>query len=434
MSDFTQLVERARNACAASAERCTSCGACTGRCELLTGLDWDLRAMCMESLEVLAGADSPDGLRRGMAAHANLYRFVRTCLGCDRCTAHCPEGLSASSLRAAWRNILRTGGLIADGEVAGLLVDRTWDIFSVFRATQDIGYDDLPLLHVEPVDSSETRWEAPDSHPRAATLFFPGCTLCSYAPELTRLAFGWLQEHIGPCLLATQCCASTLEGVGEGERATAWKRRVLERAREQGVVRVVTVCPGCQLRLEPVAAEVAPAMEFVPLARLLVDAGVRVGVEALEGYGLPISVVDSCQDRAGDHGPAIRELFEEVESVPFPATGKDAWCCGASGSVNTVDMRFTRDCTRRQLARGAQAGASTLITACPTCAYTYAFERWTAAAQGDATDAAPRSLNYLEAVFDSRIDWPTTFRALQDMWEGEHAGWAMDKLFPHALG
>ena len=299
----------------------------------------------------------------------------------------------------------------------------------MFRSIQGISYDDMPLLDVEPIDAPPSSQPPTAERPKASTLFFPGCTLCSYAPELTRMAFRWLEQNVGPCLLATQCCASTLEGIGEGQRATAWKKRVLAAAREQGVSRIITVCPGCQLRLEPVAAKVAPQMEFVPLARLLVDAGVRVDADALEGCKLPVTVVDSCQDRAGAHGPAIRELFSQVDAVAFPATGKDAWCCGASGTVNPFDMRYVRGCTRRQMNRGLQAGANTLITACPTCAYSYAFERWTSAAEGDADTPDIGSLNYLEAVFGHRIDWPTILCGLQDMWSGEHADWVLRRLF-----
>ena len=430
MSDVALLIDRARTALAESGQACTSCGMCTERCELLAGLDWDLRAFCEESLVALDRLEEADG--KGTVplpnVAANTYQFVRTCLGCDRCTSRCPEGLSMSVLRAAWRNILRAGGYIDDSEVAGLFVDSTWDIFSVFRAVQGIAYDDLPKLEVEPIDAE---WTVAGNRPKAETLFFPGCTLCSYSPELTRAAFAWLEEHEGPCLLATQCCASTLEGIGEGARATAWKRRVIQAARAQGVKRIVTVCPGCELRLAPAAADNAPEIEFVSFARLLVDAGVRVQAEALKGCALPVSVVDSCQDRAGAHGPAIRQLFQDADTVPFPATGKDAWCCGASGSVNSIDPRFVRECTRHQMARGAQAGARTLITACPTCAYTYAFERWTRAAEGSADEEGVGSLNYLEAVFGTRIDWPATFRALENMWNGEHSAWTLAKLFPH---
>ena len=429
MGDIALLVEKVRQVCAEAAAGCTSCGVCTGRCELLSEPGWDARAICAESLEALHGANSLEELRRGIAGHAQLYRFMRTCLGCDRCTARCPQGLSLSRLRAAWRDLLRGAGYIGDGETAGLEVDRIWDIFSVYRAIQGIAYDDLPLLEVAPVDAVQAGADGSEA-PKAPTLFFPGCTLCSYAPALTRAAFRWLEEHMGPCLMATQCCASTLEGVGEGQRAAVWKRRVLESACDQGVSRIVTVCPGCQLRLEPVAAEVAPHLEFVPLARLMADAGVRVDAAALEGCALPVCVVDSCQDRAGEHGPAIRELFDQVDAVDFPATGKDAWCCGASGTVNPFDMRFVRGCTRHQMARGVQAGAGTLVTACPTCAYSYAFERWTSAAEGDAGVPDIGSLNYLEAVFGQRIDWPATLRSLQDMWSGEHADWAMRRLFP----
>jgi hypothetical protein len=88
-----------------------------------------------------------------------------------------------------------------------------------------------------------------------------------------------------------------------------------------------------------------------------------------------------------------------------------------------------RACTLKQLERGAKAGAGTLITACPTCAYTYAYERW-AHDVGESSPAGVDSLNYLEAVFGMRIDWPDVFDALGKLWTGEHADWALEKLLP----
>ncbi len=60
---------------------------------------------------------------------------------------------------------------VQDYEVA--LVDRDWNIFSLYRATYAIDYTDLKREQYK-------------------TLFLPGCSLGSFAPELTRATYTWL--------------------------------------------------------------------------------------------------------------------------------------------------------------------------------------------------------------------------------------------------
>ena len=63
----------------------------------------------------------------------------------------------------------------------------------------------------------------------------------------------------------------------------------------------------------------------------------------------------------------------------------------------------------------AQEG-ETLVTMCPTCTYTYAFD----------LSANPRPINnknYLELLFDAQFDWDTVFAQLNGMWTGEYGPW-----------
>ena len=433
MADVGQMALQAREAFASWRRRCVGCGACAKRCGLLEEYGGGLQALCEESDAALREVSDVASLRRAVDAHGRLYHCLRSCAGCNRCTARCPQGLSMSDIFSTWRALLRAGGFLSDADVGLVKVDCTWNCFSAFRAVQGISYDDLPLLQVDPIDAEKEGRARVDARravdaPRAATLFFPGCSLCSYAPQLTRAAYRWLQENVGPTLLATQCCSSPLGNYGEVERAAAWRRRVIEAARDQGVRRIVCVCPGCEVQLAPTAAQCAPEIELVSYARLLADAGVRVDATALEGLQLPVIVADSCQDRECVHGSAIRQLFEKVECVPFPYVGADALCCGAGGGAESYDLQWARNRTRRKLGLCVQAGAKTVVTACLTCSYTYAFEQWNCARAAGASWRGVSVLNYLEAVFSQRIDWPATFQALVDMWQGDASAWVAQRL------
>lgn len=429
MTNVESSIQRALNAASRLQERCVGCGTCTQRCDLLEARQWNVADVCTETQRALEGVSDLGGLQHAVEAHDKMYSFVRSCEACDRCTARCPQGLSMGELWRTWRALVRAGGYITDADVNLVNVDRPWHTFSVYRALNGVDYSDLPLLQIPETENS--------SQPQpvhAETLFFPGCTLASYAPELTRVALSWLQDNVGPCLLTEQCCAWPLECAGEIERTVAWREKIVKVAHAQGVKRIVTVCPGCEKQLAAAAKNVAPSMEFVSFAQLLIEAGVRVEAHMLDSVALPVTVVDSCNDRAGAHGPFVRQLFEDMDTRPFPCTGQDAWCCGAGGNVAAYSMQLSRNRTRRSFSLCTHAGASTLVTACPTCAYTYAFECWLSLnedkAEPSALEETPLvpNVNYLEIVFGKRIDWPAVFNALVDMWQGEHADWVAERI------
>ena len=425
----------AKHACATFAlmeDQCSACGQCTARCSLLEQHGWNMRDVCHEGCALLSGDERTGDVRKALAGSA-FGSFVLSCEGCNRCTSRCPQGLAMSTPWQRGRELMRAAGILDDATLRIVQVDCTWNTFSVYRSVQGIGYDDVPLLQAEPCDAAATGWQPQDgsAFPDAAhaeTLFFPGCSLVTYAPQLTRKAFAWLTEHQGPCLLSLDCCASTLGFMGEVERAAAWKARVITAAKEHGVKRIVCVCPGCEMQLAPMAAEIAPDIQFVSLARLLSDAGVRIDAAMLGAQEMPVMVTDSCNDRARAHGDAIRELFANVDSVMSPCVGADARCCGAGGGVNLYNKAFARQRTRQSMDVGKGRGARILVTACPTCAYTYAFERWESAQEGDARWDGLSSMNYLEAVFNERIDWPAVFDSLFAMWQGEHAAWVAERI------
>lgn len=432
MTELGTLLQRTHDALRALESQCVACGTCSSRCDVLEPQSWNIRSLCEASHEALDNAHDLESVRQGIDGQPELYHMLRSCEACNRCTVHCPQQLNMSDLWRPWRALIRGAGYIDDGEVGLIKVDCTWNTFSVYRRLYGIDYSDLPLLEVPPAypaqaNDSEAS-EAPQERAHAETMFFPGCTLCSYAPELTRTALAWLNEHVGPTLLATQCCAWPLECAGEIDRARIWRERVVKAAYEQGVRRIVGVCPGCDRQLEEATRSLGLDIEFVPYARLLVDAGIRITPEAASAYPLPCTVVDSCNDRAGIHGPEVRRLFERVESSPFPCTGEDAWCCGAGGNVSSYDELLSRKRTCRSFRLCEQAGARTLVTACPTCAYTYAFERWMESREGNARWSELESTNYLEVVFGQRIDWPAAFNNLMSMWQGENAPWVAAQL------
>lgn len=392
---------------------CSGCGVCVDRCEVLS--DAGISSL-RDLIEPFRGEPSLDAVR----SVPELALAVRRCCMCGSCTCSCPTDVDARSVLASLREVLaRVGATTMEG-FESTQVDKEWHIFSVYRAVHGIGYADLPS------------WESAREL-GSDTLFFPGCTLASYAPELTREVFSFLQDRGMNPVISTDCCGSPLKSGGLGERVRAYKSDMVRRAREAGIAKVVFACPGC--RDEFSETEESEGMEFVALPRLLADAGVKIGKDRVlaaagssTGAMARAAVFDSCHDRDGAFGGPLRSLFEEGALCELPHCGQRALCCGAGGAVSLVDPDLCARRAHRILDDEASSvGAAVLVSNCPTCSYTFAAQL-RADERAGAADAPVRSLNYLELAFENGFDWDLAFYQLETMWSGEYGAWVCQQL------
>lgn len=408
----------------AAAATCRGCGACVPRCEVLAcagGADVPLSVGEVATAFADAAAGRGDEAARTAVAslaaeRGELVLAARRCCMDGFCTLGCPDGIDARAVFSALRVLLHEAGITDDDGFTMTRVDREWHIFSAYRAVHGIFYNDLPSLE------NAREWGAD-------TLFFPGCSLASYAPELTREVFAWLQERGMAVALSVDCCGSPLRSGGFADRCEAHKAALVGRAREAGIKRVAFVCPGCRDEWEATAG--AEAFELVALPELLAAAGVRPRPEkvaALAGCDDPVlAMLDSCHDRDGRFGGPLRRIFADGRTVELAHHGKSALCCGAAGAVSLVDQPLCDARAHRVLdEEPRQAGADLVVTNCPTCAYTFAATRRADAAAGAV--AGPAFCQYLELLFEAGFDWSGVFGRLESMWSGEYGPWLAQEL------
>ncbi|NGM16649.1 hypothetical protein GMI70_01265 [Eggerthellaceae bacterium zg-893] len=406
--------ENALGTVRAAAEACRECGACTPRCEVLCPPD--APALTVGSLaRAFVAAQTPEGVASLAAESPDLVFAVRRCCMDGLCTLSCPDRVNARAVFAALRELLALAGVTTQAGFESTQVDKEWHIFSVYRAVHGIYYNDLPGVADAPA------W-------KADTLFFPGCSLASYAPDLTREVLAWLRDQGMNAVLSVDCCGSPLRSGGFADRANAHRQALVDAALAAGITRVVFVCPGCRDEWE--AASGADALELVALPQLLADAGASPLPEKVAqaaGCDDPtLALFDSCHDRDGRFGSPLRRVFADCRTVELAHHGKNAVCCGAAGAVSLVDPAICDRRARRVLdEEPTSAGANLVVSNCPTCEYTFAATR-----RAEPADApsGPSHAHYLELLFPSSFDWPQTFSQLESMWTGEYGPWVCQQL------
>lgn len=234
---------------------------------------------------VFSAACSEQEMAAIAGEHPAAVFAVRRCFMCGYCTLNCPTHVDARSMFTAARELFSLSGVVDGSGFSMTQVDKEWDCFTAYRAVYGIWYVDLPQIE----DASALH---------AETLFFPGCPLASYSPDLTRQAFVWLQENEGPAVFTDACCGSPLKTAGYGDRAESYKKHLIERIISAKIKRIVCVCPGC-------AEELQSALDAV------------IGVE--DSAHLPGKTLDLhgaiAKDACGLKGSHLSEGVSAVQSI-----------------------------------------------------------------------------------------------------------------------
>ena len=294
-----------------------------------------------------------------------------SCALCGACEAVCPVQLSPQSLFAAGRRQANSDGDISMGEYAYLRPDRTYNLMRVYRDYYGIDYGDIELTGT------------------AASCFFPGCTLMTYAPELTRSVYAKLQSACGCAGLIGDCCGKPLSLLGLPAEKDRAAERLREKLQRHKIRDVVLACPGCyyELREQLAAANIR----------------VRTVYEALAGIaGGPVkqgiyTVHDSCPDRVeGIFGRQVRAWLQSrnLSLVEMEHHRKHSLCCGSGGMLSRFRPDMTERMVSRRVGEAAAAGAETIVSYCLSCAMKFA----------DAPDAV-RSRHALSLLFGRDDDF-----------------------------
>ena len=244
---------------------------------------------------------------------------------------------------------------------------------------------------------------------RCTSLFFPGCSLINYALPLVSAVYDTLAGHGRVDGISFLCCGKILAYEPDGgERRASFEAELVERLLETDIERIVCVCPNCvkALREAFVADErmADRAIEIVCLPAELADLGYRIDASVAAGLvkgnaeePVRLCTHDSCPDRDfGEFADGLRGVLPEGLWVDPAHTRSRSLCCGslprAAGKFEAADKL-----AHRNGEEAVAVGADALVTACISCAFQLTF-----------CQPYVPVLNYLELLYNWRIDWSLT--------------------------
>lgn len=310
------------------ASQCIDCGLCADHCMLLKEIDESPASIALRGAE----------LEEAFA-----------CSLCRLCEEVCPLNLSPARMFAEKRFSAVAESEIDINEYRYLFPDRHVNVMSFFRQYYGIDYSDLNL-------------SSPNN-----TAFFPGCTMMTYSPELSREVYTAISKIYPNPVFITKCCGKPLYQLGLQDRGDKNRTELAELMERWKIKRLIVACPNCYYELKQ--ALVGIDIDILTIYEVLLD-NIPLG----QHMG-SCTIHDSCPDRfEGIFGAQVRQALERMgyQLVEMKHSQEETICCGSGGQISHFRPDLAEELVELRLEEAEQTGANILAGYCHSCVLNFA--------------------------------------------------------------
>lgn len=301
--------------------------------------------LCSNGCDFLGESTSPAEIARKGITMQDAYG----CALCGKCKAVCPLGLSPLAMFQARREEAIQKQELDPDEFNYFMPDYEVNVMNAYRQYYDIHYRDIEID-----ESSDT-------------YFFPGCTLLTYSPKLTREIYSRLHKKMGCGGILSECCGLPLYQMGLLDRAQRYTDFLIEKINRQGIKRLITACPNCYYRLRETLK--STGIEIITVYEVL-----NFPINSLGDYP-KCTIHDSCPDRfEGIFARQTRAALKNCgfEIVEMARILQDSPCCGSGGQISHFRPDLADKLVQDRLEEARHTGVKMLVSYCLGCVLNFA--------------------------------------------------------------
>lgn len=289
---------------------------------------------------------------------ARLGEVLYSCFCCGNCEKTCKGGIEAVAITKAMRADMVGAGLKSPSGVEQIVsnIARSHNLFGLTeedRAWEEIGQS--------------------DDH--KGLLYFPGCIVRFWLPELARSTTQVLRSAgLGLATLGSGewCCGNPLLLTGKIDLAEEAMHHNLTQLRLTKTNRIVTSCPGCYRTLkQDYATRGGENLTIMHVAELIRNLVVGGAVELSSPIRERVTYHDPCElGRRSGIFEAPREVLSRVKGldlVEMPRNREEALCCGGGGGVKASNPNLARRVALERLDEARRLGVNKIVSCCPSC-------------------------------------------------------------------
>ena len=316
-------------------QKCIGCNACMKGCPMLDRF-----------------CDSPKTLLKKLLDEKSFdYKLPYSCMQCGYCTKVCPVDVDLKHLFMELRKdtVNQTDGKLPK--------DLNTSNVAMHQKLSFTGLFSKKIQHLE-----------------SDTVFFPGCALQAYSPDLVEKVYSYIRKTTKGAGYYNVCCAKPTKMMGKDSEFQKIYLGIDEEFKRRKVKRVITGCQNCYMTIlsNSPDIEVISLWEYIDKSGVPAEAKNKYKIKKDEGSNTNKSeysfvLHDPCPTRDVDSiHVAVRNIIAalgiEIDEMKY-SKGRTL-CCGAGGMVAITQNDIAKAHMRR---RATEKDADYILTYCQEC-------------------------------------------------------------------
>lgn len=198
----------------------------------------------------------------------------------------------------------------------------------------------------------------------AKKMFFPGCSLMAYNPEIVMKTYNYLQSKIIDIGIVAKCCGNPTYAMGDTNLFEKYYASVQADLNHMEVEEVIVACQNCFQTIK----RNSPQVRVTSLWEVIGEIGIPDEI-AEETRKIPITFAlhDPCPTRNEVRiHEGVRKIVEvmglKIEELPF--SREKTLCCGSGAMIGVTNHKIAEQQMKK---RAEQAKSAYILTYCEEC-------------------------------------------------------------------
>lgn len=299
--------------------------------------------LCMEGCPMLARfCSSPKLLLKDLLDKKTFdYKLPYSCMLCGYCSRVCPTKVDLKSLFLELKReaVTQTNGKLPK-DLSGSVVDfhQRFSFSKIFTSNiNNLGSD---------------------------TIFFPGCALMSYSPEIVQKTYSYLREKIPGIGIYNKCCGNPTASMGKDEKFKGYYSILEKEFKNKNIKKVITGCQNCFMTIGRNSKNIAVVSLWEVLASLgIPNERVNIGKDIDHSF----TIHDPCPTRnINIIHKSIRDIASQLGlTIEEGKYSKSKTLCCGSGAMVSVTQGHIAQGHKKRVANEISTGH--IVTYCQEC-------------------------------------------------------------------
>ena len=219
-------------------------------------------------------------------------------------------------------------------------------------------------------------------------IFFPGCSLSSYSPDIVRDTYQYLKEKLPGIGITLKCCGNPTYSMGQRDKFNDLYDTVQNEFQNSGIEEVIVACQNCY----KIIKQNSPDIKVISLWEVISKYGVP---ESKIGYykylDKVFSIHDPCPTRNESKiHDSIRNITDQlgINISEMKFIREKTLCCGSGAMIGITNKKLA---SAQRQKRAEQSNSDYIITYCEECVESM-------------KKGGKKSIHILDLLFDDSID------------------------------